>query len=276
MLAIVPAVTIIASRGEGSAFDLLIFSQVVLSLQLPFAVVPLIGFTSDKSLMGEFANSLKIKIIAGISAVVIVVLNARLVFDTLSGWLRSAGGGSLILWLTVVLMVLAMFLLLVYISLPKSWRKMRPAMLREKEELDITPRKYSKIGVALDLGELDAKVLSHAQVLAKQQGATLVLMHIVEGVGGQIFGKQAYDDEARDDIEHLQNHSEQLKATGLEVEAILGYGRVPKEIIRISRDYKIDLLVMGGHGHRGIKDIIFGSSVSKVRHGLNIPVLVIQ
>jgi manganese transport protein len=57
---------------------------------------------------------------------------------------------------------------------------------------------------------------------------------------------------------------------------VLGYGRVPKEIIRISKEQKIDLLVMGGHGHRGIKDIIFGTSVSKVRHGLKIPVLVIQ
>jgi manganese transport protein len=276
MVAIIPAVAIIASQGEASAYYLLIFSQVILSLQLPFAVVPLIQFTSDKHLMGEFANSMKIKIIAGISAVAIVVLNARLVIDTISGWLRGAGEGSLVLWLTVVPLILAFLLLLIYISLPKSWRRIKPAMLREKEELDITPKKYSRIGVALDLGELDVKVLSHAQVLAKQQGAQLVLMHIVEGVGGQIFGKQAYDNEARDDIDHLNNHAEQIKATGLEVEAILGYGRVPKEIIRISKEYKIDLLVMGGHGHRGIKDIIFGTSVAKVRHGLKIPVLVVQ
>jgi manganese transport protein len=226
--------------------------------------------------MGEFANSMKVKVIAGVSAVVIVALNARLVIDTLSGWLTKAGGESFVLWLTVVPLILAIFLLLVYITIPKSWRKRRPAMLREKEELDIAPKKYSTIGVALDLGELDVKVLSHTQVLAQQQGARLVLMHVVEGVGGQLFGKQAYDDEARDDQEHLEKHVEQLKNTGLEVEAVLGFGRVPKEIIRISKEYKIDLLVMGGHGHRGIKDIIFGTSISKVRHGLKIPVLVIQ
>jgi manganese transport protein len=101
-------------------------------------------------------------------------------------------------------------------------------------------------------------------------------MHVVEGVGGQLFGMDAYDDEARDDKDHLEQHAEQLRTLGFEVEAILGFGRVPNEIVRIVKDKKVDLLVMGGHGHRGIKDFVFGTSVSKVRHGLKIPVLVVQ
>ena len=112
--------------------------------------------------------------------------------------------------------------------------------------------------------------------MAQQNHAEIVLIHVVEGVGGQLFGKNAYDDEARDDREHLENHAEQLRTTGLEVQAVLGFGRVPKEIVRIANEQKIDLLVMGGHGHRGIKDIIFGTSISKVRHELKIPVLVVQ
>ncbi|HTP12149.1 MAG TPA: universal stress protein [Bacteroidota bacterium] len=47
-------------------------------------------------------------------------------------------------------------------------------------------------------------------------------------------------------------------------------------MIKLSREGNIDLLVMGGHGHRGLKDLVFGTSVSKVRHGLKIPVLVVQ
>jgi manganese transport protein len=95
-------------------------------------------------------------------------------------------------------------------------------------------------------------------------------------VGGQLFGKNAYDNEARDDMEHLESHADQLRNTGLEVHAVLGFGRISKEIVRLANEQKIDLLVMGGHGHRGIKDIIFGTSISKVRHELKIPVLVVQ
>jgi len=149
-------------------------------------------------------------------------------------------------------------------------------MPSEIERLELVSKPYTRIGVSLDLGSLDARVLSHAQSLAQLNGAHLILMHIVEGVGGQLFGKQAYDDETRDDMQHLEKHAEEIRNTGIDVQAVLGFGRVPKEIIRIAKEQKIDLLIMGGHGHSGIKDLIFGTSVSKVRHGLKIPVLVIQ
>jgi manganese transport protein len=149
-------------------------------------------------------------------------------------------------------------------------------MPSEIEQLEFVPHPYTRIGVALDLGAMDSKVLSHAQSLAQQNGAHLVLLHVVEGVGGQLYGTQAYDDEVRDDLEHLEKHAKQLRSTGIEVQAVLGFGRVPKEIVRIAKEKNIDLLVMGGHGHRGLKDLIFGTSISKVRHELKIPVLVIQ
>ena len=149
-------------------------------------------------------------------------------------------------------------------------------MPSEIEQLEFEPRPFANIGVALDLSKMDSKVLSHARTLAQQNSSRLVLMHVVEGVSGQIFGKNAYDNEARDDMEHLENHADQLRATGLEVQTVLGFGNIPKEIVRISNEKKIDLLIMGGHGHRGMKDIIFGTSISKVRHGLKIPVLVVR
>jgi manganese transport protein len=275
-LAIIPAVTVIALRGDRGSYELLILSQVVLSLQLPFAVVPLIHFTSDKERMGTFANKQWVKILASIAAVIIVVLNAQLVISTVRGWITNMENGSTILWFTVVPLIAGIFILLIYISLPKSWRRRKPTMPSEIERLEFVPHPYTRIGVALDLGAMDTKVLSHAQSLAQQNGAHLVLMHVVEGVGGQLFGKHAYDDETRDDMQHLEKHAEELRSTGIDVQAVLGFGRVPKEIIRIAQEQKIDLLVMGGHGHRGMKDLIFGTSISKVRHALKIPVLVVQ
>jgi manganese transport protein len=276
MLAIIPAVVVITLRGDQASYELLILSQVILSLQLPFAVIPLIIFTSDKERMGTFTNKPWVKGLAWVTAAIIVVLNGRLLMTAIINWMASTGIGAIVLWLIVVPLLGGILLLLIYIILPRSWRRRERIMSHESEELEFMPDLYTNIGVALDLGRMDSKVLSHAQTLARQNGARLVLFHVVEGVGGQIFGNDANDDEARDDKLHLENHAKQLRDAGFTVEAVLGFGRVAKEIVRIATEQKVNLLIMGGHGHSGIKDIIFGTSISKVRHKLKIPVLVIQ
>jgi manganese transport protein len=275
-IAIIPAIAVIIFRGDKGSYELLILSQVVLSMQLPFAIIPLINFTSDKERMGVFVNTRWVKMLAWIAAMVIVVLTVRLALGSIVDWIANAGDMAIVIWCLIVPLIVGIFLLLIYISLPKTWRRREHVMPSEIEHLEFVSHPFTNIGVALDLSVMDSKMLSQAKTLAHQNGARLVLMHVVEGVGGQLFGMNAYDDEARDDLEHLENHAEQLRTTGLEVQAVLGFGRVPKEIVRISIEKKIDLLIMGGHGHRGIKDIIFGTSISKVRHGLKIPVLVVR
>jgi manganese transport protein len=276
MVAIVPAVAVLTLRGDQGSYELLILSQVILSLQLPFAVIPLIRFTSDRERMGTFTNRPWVIGIAWISAIIIVALNARLVIGAMMDWMSHMGELSIIPWLTVVPFVGGIFMFLVYISLPKQWRRRKPKAAWDVEMPDFTQRRFSTIGVAIDLGAIDSKVLSVAQTIAKQNSARVLLLHVVEGVGGQLSGNDAYDDEARDDYAHLEKHAEQLRTTGLEVVAILGFGSVPKEIVRLVNEFKIDLLVMGGHGHRGLKDVLFGTSISKVRHELAVPVLVVQ
>ncbi len=92
-IAIVPAVGVIAIYGEGKTTELLIWSQVILSLQLPFAVIPLIRFTSERTKMGEFANPVWIKLLAWPIAAIIVGLNAKLLFDFLvpESWQNAVG-----------------------------------------------------------------------------------------------------------------------------------------------------------------------------------------
>jgi manganese transport protein len=80
-IAIVPAALVAALYGESGTAKLLVFSQVVLSLQLPFAVIPLVLFTSEKAKMGEFVNPLWIKVLAWATAAIIVVLNVKLLLD---------------------------------------------------------------------------------------------------------------------------------------------------------------------------------------------------
>lgn len=275
-IAIVPAVLVIGLRGEQGSYGLLILSQVILSLQLPFAVVPLIQFTNDEARMGKFVNALWVKILSWVSACIIIGLNANLIVTTLTSWIEGAGANAIWIWLTIIPIVGGCTLLLLYISLPKSWRRKIAPVPVLPSEIAFHPQQYSRIGVALDYGATDGKVLSHAQTLAKQHHATMYLFHIVEGVSGQLFGQDAFDDEARKDQERLKLITSQLSETGVIAYPSLGFGRVPDQLVKLSQEHKIDLLVMGGHRHRGWRDIFFGASISEVRHRLSIPVLVVQ
>jgi manganese transport protein len=275
-IAIIPAIVVIAIQGERGSYGLLILSQVILSLQLPFAVVPLIKFTSKKQKMGEFANKRWVEILAWISAAVIVGLNANLIFSTISGWLIAAGSNAIWLWLTVVPVTVGCALLLVYISVPMLLRRKGKTIVPEEPPVDFTAQKYARIGVALDYGSMNNKVLSHARTLATQHGASMFLFHIVEGVSGQLYGTNANDDEARKDREQLDIIAKHLADSGVVTYPLLGFGRVPEQLVKLSVENRVDILVMGGHRHRGLKDLFFGASISEVRHQLSIPVLVVQ
>jgi manganese transport protein len=87
LIAIVPAAIVASMYGQKGAGDLLIFSQVVLSLQLGFAVVPLVVFTSDKKKMGNFVNAAWLKTLAWVVTAVIIVLNAYLLWNTVKVWI---------------------------------------------------------------------------------------------------------------------------------------------------------------------------------------------
>lgn len=88
LIAIIPAVVVTALYGEGAVGRLLIWSQVILSFQLSFAVIPLVLFTSDRKKMGEFVNPTWLKVLAWLVALLIASLNAKLLFDQISSWLR--------------------------------------------------------------------------------------------------------------------------------------------------------------------------------------------
>ena len=90
LLAIVPAVIVAIIYGDGGVDKLIVFSQVVLSIQLSFAVFPLVMFTSDKKKMGQFVNPLWLKVLAYAVAGIILVLNIKLVYDQVLIWISGA------------------------------------------------------------------------------------------------------------------------------------------------------------------------------------------
>lgn len=286
LAAVTPAALAISFAGDAASYKLLILSQVVLSLQLPFAVIPLVHFTRDRSLMGDFANKPWLNALAAAVAGVIVALNSKLVLEQLQDWI-AASTEPIWIYVTAIPAVAALATLLLYVTLkpfihlpPKetipAWRKLNHFIRAEEDSLDLDVPRYRRIGVAVAHNDVDRKVLSHALPLARQHDAILCLFHVVEGAGGTVFGPEAYDAEAREDEAYLNQLAVALGHKGVEVEVFLGFGDVPGELVRMVQEQKIDALVMGGHGHRGIADLLFGSTITPVRHELNIPIIIVR
>jgi manganese transport protein len=120
LLAVIPAVAVIAFYGENATGAMLILSQVVLSLQLPFAIIPLIHAVADKRRMGEFSIRPWMQSLAWLVAGIIVVLNVKLIVDQIAGWLASAGSNAWLLEVTVIPFTLALGILLFYMTF-KPW-----------------------------------------------------------------------------------------------------------------------------------------------------------
>ena len=92
--------------------------------------------------------------------------------------------------------------------------------------------------------------------------------------------RPAAEDEFRQDDEYLRDLVIRLRSdldgSVPGVEYVLGFGDVPRGIIDLSRKYDVDLLVLGGHGHRGVSDLLRGTTIDSVRHGLKIPVIAVR
>ena len=284
-IAIIPAMIVIGVMGDSGSYRLLILSQVILSLQLPFAVVPLIKFTSSHDKMGPFVNRLWVKIAAWVIASVIIVLNVVLVVQEVGAWTEAAGGyGWLVLVGTVPMgsILGALLLWMIFRSEGDHRNDDEPAdAIDVFREAAIVSKAVERVGVALEAKASDAAMLARAISLAKMHGAQLVLIHIVEGVGGQWYGQQTGDLEARQDEAYLDDLVGQFKddsgeATLSDARAVLGYGDVARELVRIVDDERIDVLVVGGHGHKGLSDVLHGQTIPGVRHGIHIPIFAVK
>ena len=134
---------------------------------------------------------------------------------------------------------------------------------------------FNKIAIALDFSENDEKLLAYS--LGQGNPNThYLLIHIVESASAKLFGTESDDYESRSDKERMDSYVLQLQQRGLNAEGFLGYKNRAKEIVRIVKGINADMLVVGAHGHTGLKDFIYGETVNTVRHELKIPVLVVN
>ena len=278
LVAIVPAIIFISLTGESNVGSLLIFSQVILSLQLGFAIIPLIHFVSDKKTMGAFTIKPIIQILAWLMAAVLIFLNIKMISEESFSFFYTSDQ----IWIKILIILIALiFLSLLLYSIIYPLVNKRNTVASILLHTEMTPNNpiyvpvYNKIAIALDFSENDYKLIS----AALGQGGTdkeIILIHIVESVSAKLHGDETADYESEKDKEQLDYFVSLLKEKNIKAKGILGYKERSKEIIRIVKDEQADILVIGAHGHAGIKDFIYGSTINAVRHELKIPVFIVN
>ena len=282
-IAIIPAAIVIYVSGDKGTYQLLILSQVILSMQLPFAVIPLIHFTSDRRRMGAFANKTWIQWLSWAAALLILALNIWLLVDGL-GQLLGSSASRPIIWFPLTLVGTGIAGLLLWISfepLIAHWARhgFGRASLSIPEPGAEPPAAigYRRILVPLDHTELDRQAVGHAAAMAKLHGAKLYLLHVEEGVTSRIYGPLSSTAEVEAGEHYLDGIAQALRAEGLEVEtAILHSPRPGRQIVQYANQVHPDLIIMGAHGHRRLKDLIFGDTINPVRHELRVPLLIVR
>jgi manganese transport protein len=281
LIAIIPAYIVILIYGEEETGALLVLSQVILSLQLGFAIIPLIHFNSDKTKMGVFVIKPWVKIAAWLIAAIIISLNIKLVFEEISGWLAESGDSAWIIWITVIPVCIGALVLLLYITF-KPLFAARPvanaAIAPHGTAIDLHSLEkpsYNRVALCVDFSTVDQLTITNA-LAQGNKNTHYLLIHVVETAGAMMYGNQIADMESSEDAQALDNYRKQLTEKGYQVEIKVGYGNPKKIIPELVKEFNSDLLVMGGHGHKLIKDLIFGTTVDTVRHRVNIPVLIVR
>ena len=277
LLAIIPTLLVLLIAGEKEVANLLILSQVLLSMQLAFAVIPLIHFVSDRKKMGVFTISMPTKIAAWVVAALIVALNLKLFLDSVGDWIKAAPN----VWvqgLVVLLVVGVGVVLLITIFYPLLLKRRAgnisvhgtiPAQMLEGHI--VAP--FTTIALALDYSANDQNIIRYALQLGSTD-TKFILIHVVESVSARMMGADAHDYETRKDQDHLDEYVALLASKGYPAVGQLGFKDRTDEIARIIKENNCDLLVIGSHGHKTAKDWLFGETINSVRHMITIPVFI--
>lgn len=278
LLAIVPALLVIWIAGEEKVDDLLVFSQVLLSMQLAFAVIPLIHFVSNKGRMGKFAIGTFTKVGAWLVAAVIITLNIKLVAEEAIKFLEAQP----YLWsyaLTIggaigMLALLGITIIYPLMRKPANAAVSIHAALAQKTATE-PANGFKTIALALDYSQRDSGTLKYSLQLA-QPDTRFVLIHIVESATARQMGEDTEDFEALEDQKQLEQYAAFFRQHNFSVSLVLGYKNRVREIARIVQEEGAELLVVGSHGHKAFSDWLFGETINSVRHIVKVPIFIAQ
>jgi nucleotide-binding universal stress UspA family protein len=137
---------------------------------------------------------------------------------------------------------------------------------------------YKRILVAVEHSKADRTILEHVTKLARLTGAELLLVHVADGFAARHFDdlKLRESEEMKADREYLESLQRELAGQGLSVRTRLAMGDPATELIRTAEAEQVDLIAMSTHGHRFLSDVVHGATADRVRHLVNVPVLLLK
>ena len=137
---------------------------------------------------------------------------------------------------------------------------------------------YNRILVPVENRKSDQTILSHVRRLAKLVDARLTLVHVADGWAARNFERFGLQEseEMKQDRQYLSELARELESEGYEVKTILAMGDPATEIIKLAKAEPVDLIAMTTHGHRLVGDLLLGSTADKVRHEVDVPVLLLK
>jgi nucleotide-binding universal stress UspA family protein len=137
---------------------------------------------------------------------------------------------------------------------------------------------YKTILVPVENRETDQTILKHIRPLARLANSRLMLVHVADGWVARNYEnfKLRESEEMKEDRLYLANLERELQAEGFEVTSVLAMGEPAEEIIKLARSQPVELIAMSTHGHRFISDLLYGSTADKVRHHVDVPVLLLK
>lgn len=137
---------------------------------------------------------------------------------------------------------------------------------------------YKKILVTLENSRTDEAILRHIELLAKPLGSRLLLVHVADGWMARHRDRLnlAESEEMRIDRAYLESVRARFESAGIPAETQLLWGEPADEIVKVAESTGVDLIAMSTHGHRFLADLVYGSTANKVRHTVNIPVLLLK
>ena len=137
---------------------------------------------------------------------------------------------------------------------------------------------YRTILIPVENSPADQTILDHIKALARPAGSSLILLHVADGWAARNFEQLnlAESEEIQEDRAYLERRAAELRAEGFSVECVLVMGQPPDEIVKFVQAHQVDLIAMSTHGHRLVGDLLHGSTADKVRHLVDIPVLLLK
>jgi nucleotide-binding universal stress UspA family protein len=137
---------------------------------------------------------------------------------------------------------------------------------------------YRRILVAVEHSGADRTIIEHVAKLAEMTGAELLLVHVADGWAARNFDQLQLreSEEMKDDRAYLESLKRELTEAGRSVEIQLAMGDPASELVKIANSGSVDLIAMSTHGHRYLADLVHGTTADRVRHLVNVPVLLLR